>query len=432
MPAVRPFQAVRYDPSVAGPVDAVLCPPYDVITPTQRLEYQARSPYNAVRLELPEGPPDGDDSRYVTAAATFRAWIEEGVLRRDDAPAYYLHETTFTTPTGSQQRRDVLAAVDVEPWSSGNVVPHEHTMAGPKADRLALLRATHANLSPVWLLHREPVQAVERAWDAALQTPPALEATYESERHRLWIVDDGALVALIEAGFASGGPLYIADGHHRFETALGFRAEAESTLPGARGALAVITWADDPGLVVLPTHRVLANLPAEVRLEGLRAAWSATFEVHEIDSTGDPARDADRAVASLEAHADETAFIVVGPHTPELTLLRAADPAKVLAALPADRSAAWRALDLALLHAAVVDPLVARAGRDKAEALAYLRDPREAVERVYDGSAAAAFITHPTRVRQVLEVADAGDRMPEKSTYFFPKPPTGLLVRPLD
>src|SRR5579859_3591810 len=358
---VLPFKGLRF----AGPsseLERLVSPPYDIISPDEQAQLGARSPHNAVHVELPMDAPGEPGSRYRVAAETLREWRRSGILSQDPRPAYYLSETQLEHAGETLRRRDVLAALVVEPWSSGAVLPHEHTMAGPKADRLDLLRATRLNASPIWALHRDQHPALEQAWSDAEKRPPTLEFTWRTERHRLWLVDDPAPVAAIQAAFESGGPLYIADGHHRYETSLAFAAESGARVPGAAATLVSITWAEDPGLLALPTHRLLHGLDPAVTLEETEGRWSEIFhgEYYPVWE-GAPADQIDafiQQVASSGQVAPSFGLYGLG----ELDLfgvleVRGRKPPAEL--LPADRSDAWKALDVSLLHVLLVDPLVA-------------------------------------------------------------------------
>jgi len=437
MSRIFSFAGLRYSAAVAPDLSLAVCPPYDVIAPIEAARLRALAPYNAVHIELPSDGPGEPGSRYRLAAERLRSWLAEGVLRPDDAPTFTLHETRFAFGGQALRRRDVIAAVPVEPWASGTVLPHEQTFSGPKADRLALLRATHANVSPIWLLHREPVAALDRAWAAADGAVPTAEFQLpDGELHRVWVVQSPPVVAGLTHGFARGvGRLYVADGHHRYETALAYRAEAGTEYPGAAATLAVLTGAEDPGLRALPTHRLLRHLPASLTLAAVTERLTQFFHVEPLP----PAKGTDgAAVEALMARLAAAARTAptfglfglddTGAFTSTM-LTRCQQPPD--AALPRDRSDAWRSLDVAVLHALVVDPLVAAAGRPAEAMIGYTRDAHQALAEVRSGRARLALLLNPTPVQHVLAVADAGDRMPEKSTYFYPKPPTGLVARSL-
>jgi uncharacterized protein (DUF1015 family) len=413
----------------------LLCPPYDVISPDEQAQLLDASPYNAVRLELPPDEPDRPGSRYRAAAGHLAGWRSEGVLQSEARPAYYLAETTFAYAGTELRRRDLLAAVAVEPWSAGVALPHEHTMAGPKADRLELLAATHLNASPIWLLAREQPPALAHAWAAADGRPATVEFTWRDEHHRLWRVDDARLIDALEAAFAASAPLYIADGHHRYETSLAFKEAAGRNVPGAGSTLASITLADDPGLLVLPTHRLLTSLDPDLTLEEAETRWGEVFHVEYYPVWEDaPPEQIDAFVQQLASSGRAgPSFGVYGLGHPDLFgILELRGHKPPADAVPADRSDAWKSLDVSLLHTLLVDPLIAETSRPRETVLRFTRSPHEAVARVRAGEADVAFLLNPTPVQGVLAVADAGDLMPEKSTYFYPKPPAGLVMRDLD
>jgi uncharacterized protein (DUF1015 family) len=434
VPRVLTFAGLRY----AAPDDELellVSPPYDVISPEEQAHLQALSPHNASYVELPSDEAGKPGSRYRLAAERLAAWRRDGVLRPDPRPAYYLSETQFSYAGQTLQRRDLLAALGVEPWSSRAVLPHEHTMSGPKADRLDLFRATHLNASPIWVLHTDRLAALDRAWEAAEASPPTVEFTWHAERHRLWVVDDAFTVEAIRDAFEQGGPLYIADGHHRYETSLAFRAEAEASLPGAGATLAAVTWAEDPGLLALPTHRLLRDLDPALTLEETETRWAELFHAEYYPVwEGAPAEQIDALMQQLASSGRVApSFGLYGLGQLDLFGVLELRGRKVPEGiLPPERSEAWKSLDVSLLHSLLVDPLVEEAARPRAEVLSYTRDPHEAVSAVREGRASAAFFLNATPVSGVLAVADTDDRMPEKSTYFHPKPPAGLVMRDLN
>jgi uncharacterized protein (DUF1015 family) len=433
MPQVLPFPGVRYAVPSAE-LNRLVCPPYDVIGPEEQAQLQALSPHNAIYVELPADSPGEPGSRYQLAAERLAEWRRNGALH-PDRPAYYLSETRFSHAGQTLRRRDLLAALAVEPWSERAVLPHEHTMSAPKADRLNLVRATHLNASPIWVLHRERLPVLEQAWADAERRPPTVEFTWRGEQHRLWVVDEAASVDAIERAFGSGGPLYIADGHHRYETSLAFRAEAEASVPGARTTLATVTWADEPGLLALPTHRLLSSLDPALTLEEAETRWADIFHVEYYPVWDDaPAEQIDALMQQLSSSGRSApSFGLYGlGHLDLFGVLELRGRKVPDGVLPADRSEAWKSLDVPLLHTLLVDPLVEQTGRPREQVLSYTRDPYEAIQSVREGRAAAAFFLNPTPVSGVLEVADAQDLMPEKSTYFHPKPPAGLVMRDLD
>lgn len=437
MADVRPFPAIRYAPG--EDLAAVVTPPYDVISPAAQARYYERSPHNIIRLELGRAEPGDDELNnvYTRAAATFAEWRLHGVLRQD-APALYLYEQTFTVEGKDYQRTSLLARVRLEPWEAGVILPHERTMSKPKEDRLRLMRATAANLSPLMALYDDPAGELATLLGPARGAPPDVDFSDEAgEGHRLWALRDAALAEQIAAFFGER-QLYIADGHHRYETCLAYRDEQaalrKEPLPpddALNFTLMALSAIEDPGLVVLPTHRVLRDLDA-MRLSALDERLRQYFELRDLSAAGP-----DAALAALadETSAGRTAFALVQASGVRLLALNAAGREAMarLGGEYASVSPAWRALDLAALHALVLDealgitPEMVRAG----EHVAYMRDAAEALADVHKGRADAALLVAPTPPAAIRDVARAGDRMPQKSTYFYPKLITGLTINPL-
>jgi uncharacterized protein (DUF1015 family) len=370
---VKPFRALRYDVRAAGPLDALVAPPFDVIPPDLREELLDASPYNVVRLIRPDDEAD--------AARLFRRWIDDGILVREERPAAWLLEEDFVGPDGvARTRRGIVARVKLAPYSEGVVLPHERTFRGPKESRLRLLRALRTKTSAILMLHGgpPPLPAPDRQ--------PDLDATLQGSRSRMWRLDDDAALGDIEF------PLVIADGHHRYETALRFHEEDGTE--GSAYVMATLVSTSDPGLVVFPTHRVASGPIPE-----LNGRLRAT------DLEGG----AEEAVSRLEAlDRDHPAFVLVRRE------------ASVLA--EADRLGEGT---VGVLDTTAVDSLELRDVR-------YTPSAFEAEGDVRTGRADAAFLVRAPTVEQVEAVARAGETMPHKSTYFFPKLATGLLMSPLD
>lgn len=450
MADVRPFQGLRFARSAAPDPGLVLSPPYDVIDAEDDRRLRERHPLNVVRIELTTASvAGGREDRYEEAARTLRAWRDQGLLVRDPEPAYYLHEATFDHAGGRATRRELIAAVGLEPWEQRVVLPHERTYPRAKADRLRLLTATEANLSPILVFFQRdgaggsapgserPADAVDAAWNWAVSRPPDMAGTDgEGVGHRLWVLTDGALVARLRTYFAAR-PLFIADGHHRYETALNYlddrQRQAGTELPSdhpARFVMMHLIAEDDPGLVILPLHRLVTGVGAD-DVRALVDRLRSTFEVAEV-VTATPDQCAS-LLAALDARgsAGQAVALIAGDATRAFLLTRSAT-APVLPEIPADRASSWQALDVVLVDATIVRPLLAARQLHAEDAIAYTRDAHEALARVRSGAADLAVLVNPTRVGQVAAVSLAGERMPEKSTYFYPKAPTGLVLRPLE
>ncbi|HEV8264346.1 MAG TPA: DUF1015 domain-containing protein [Gemmatimonadales bacterium] len=396
-----PFRGERYRAS--DRLSQLIAPPYDVVTPADRARLAARDAHNIVHVMLPEAPArrSGGDP-YARAAELLAAWRTEGVLVRDPENAVYV--------MAQGERFGVFAAVRAEGYAPRRVRPHEQTHAGPKADRLALLRATRTNIESIFLLAPDPDGTLAAALRAAAAGKPDAGAELDGVEIRLWIVRDVSRFPF------PASPLYIADGHHRFETASAYALEN----PAADRVLAFIASARDPGLVVLPTHRVIFGVGG--KLDALLDSWRRYFTVSRV------AAEVDRVAHLARLGSSGTACIVAVPDGADLALvLRRDAPLDDVRGL--SQSPAVRALDVAIVEELVVKPLL-RLG-EATPTLNYMADARAALDTVRHGSAAHAVLLNPTKVEQVFAVADAGEFMPPKSTYFVPKVPSGLVLRPL-
>jgi uncharacterized protein (DUF1015 family) len=409
-PLVVPFRGERYAPAH---VSAVLAPPYDVIAAEDRPRYAARDPHNIVHLIVPEA--SAGETRYARAAALLETWRREGALKQDPADAVYVVAQGFVLPTGERRTRlGMFAAVAAEPFAAGRVRPHERTHAAPKADRLALLEATRTNLESIFLLAPDGDRALAHALGRAAAGPPDVQAELDGVDIRLWVVAGAAALDL--ATLAGRPPLYIADGHHRYETAV---AHAKAH-PKANRVLSLVVSATDPGLTILPTHRMIFG--ASPDRDRLIAAWRQWFDVGRV------APGADRLERLAELGRGRTACLVAFPGEHDVSLVL--KPDAVLDAVPdMGKTPAVRALDIARVEALVVR-MILGAGTTT-PALGYTADPQAAFAAVRTGGAVAAVLVNPTRVEQVFAVADSGGVMPPKSTYFVPKVPSGLVLLPL-
>jgi len=370
MPLVKPLRALRYDAAKAGPLDDLVAPPHDVITHEKQARLLAASPYNAVRLVRPDDPDE--------AAGMLDDWRQTGILVRDEEPAVWVLEEEYAGADGTvRTRRGLAARVRLEPYELGRILPHERTFQKAKDTRLALLRAARTKLSPVLLLH-------EGEGPESLSRPPDLEAELDGACSRLWRLGEPAVIE--QALERIQGRLIIADGHHRYETALRFHQEEGSEETGH--VLAVLVSRDDPGLTIFPTHRVVTGPPPE--LDG-------RFRLESLEG------DAAAAVAALDRFPrDRAAFVLLRPEGAVLAL--------------ADQPG---------LDTVVVDRLAL-------EGVSFTSSAAEAEAAVASGRARAAFLVRPPELADVEAVALSGERMPEKSTYFFPKLTSGLLFSPFD
>ncbi|HEV8574962.1 MAG TPA: DUF1015 domain-containing protein [Dehalococcoidia bacterium] len=426
MADVRPFRALRYAPEID--LSSAICPPFDIISPEQQRALHERSPYNAVHLELTY---DDTDSRYERAAKTLSRWRTNGSLLRDDAPAFYLYDQQFEREGAPFRRRLILARLRLEPWNKGIVLPHEQTFGAPKEDRLRLLRAIHTNTSPVFLIYRDHDRGIEALLDAPASQAPSAEFTADDGQiHTLRRVDDTRTIDSLAAAFELE-TLYIADGHHRYETALGYRDERRAGTPDWTGAepenfaLVALTAAADPGLLILPIHRVTsAGIPLDEALSRMKGLFGVE-PTTSVEALTSGLSTFDRAHSS---------FGLASADSDDLFLLTVADRAAVDALLPQERSQDWRSLDYSVANQVILRQIL---GLDEEQmsdydALWFTEDANAAVDNIRSGGARYAVIMNPVPVTRVLDVADSGERMPQKSTFFYPKVPTGLVFNPLE
>ena len=436
MAIIKPFQAWRYD---AGKVrlDDVVTQPYDKITPQMQDGYYAASPNNLVRIILGKAEP-GDDTEhnvYSRAAASFRDWRSSGVLRRDPEPAIYAYQQHFKVPGDSSGMRHMrtgfIALGKLHDYSERVVHRHEQTLSKPKADRLNLLRATRGHFGQIFMLYRAPHDLI-----GSLVPPPTMSVKDEyGVEHKVWRIDDPKFISRLQHDMADK-KLIIADGHHRYETALAFREEMRaahgSTSEPAPWDFVMMTLVnmDSPGLVVLPTHRVVKGLDS-FDLSGLLEKAAHWFAVEDVTS---------------RFHADQPMDLLGGDDAPhyayvptmlavsseKVHLLRAKQGAAD-AALPA-LDARERQLDVVQLHKLLLENALGMTEEDirAQKHLAYIRDPREAIANVRNGGAQLAFLINPVRVEQIRDIAFGGGVMPQKSTDFYPKLLSGLTIYALD
>lgn len=431
MADVKPLRALRYDTSIVGDLAGVTAPPYDVISSQQREELLRRSPCNVVAIDLPvmskEGRLKEDDEAqahptdpYQAAGERFEVWQREGIILHEEQPSFWAHTQEYTGPDGiARTRRGFFCTVRIEDYGSGRIRPHERTHSGPKEDRLRLMRATKADLSPIFSLYSDPDHVV---WDALApagkQNPVGEVTDEEGTVHRIWRVAEMETIAAVEAAMADA-ELLIADGHHRYETARTYAEEIGGEGPH-RYVLMCLVALDDPGLSVFPTHRLVDGLSAE-RKQALSEAIERDFISEEVpfDELAPPPGEGPLQIGYLDA---------------EMRPLRLTLRDQAIADLALQgRSEAYRRLDTGVLEALLLNGALGLTERDVAElnGLRYARTVEEATSLVRLGQCDAAFLMRPTPVAQVRDIAAAGENMPPKSTFFFPKLLTGLLFNDL-
>ncbi|MEE9199197.1 MAG: DUF1015 domain-containing protein [Dehalococcoidia bacterium] len=434
MAEVSPFRGIRYSTSIVRDISRVVCPPYDIISPPEAEVLRHRSPYNAVNLELADERP-GDtpqDNRHTRAAALFRRWLEQQVLLREPSPAMYLLDEEFTFQGSTRRRRGLMAVVRLEEFEKGIVMPHEYTRPGPKADSQAQMNLANANFSPIMSLYRDADNAIGGLLEGARPRRPTLSAQPEGlPRYKLWTITDPQLFSEMGERFATR-KIFVADGHHRYETALRYRDElgaSKSLLSSdaaARYIMMTLIPMDDPGLLVLPYHRLLGGLK-DNDLASLKCGLERVFKVDALEVPTTPAETMARAVQDrLAAHSpQEVVMAALGLEPGEAHLLTLRESYR-----PAGDGPSLERCDMWVLHQEVIGPAL---GAEAEQAsVSFVHDAAEAVEQVQSGEKQVAFLLRSLPMDLFEEVVGKGERLPPKSTYFYPKLPTGLIINSLE
>lgn len=420
MAEVRAFRGARYATEVAGELGTLIAPPYDAASPEHFAFLRALNPFNIVHLEQAEADEDNGIDHHAVAAAGYRAWREEGVLRQDPRPASYLYRQTFSARGQRVTQQGIITTVRLADWSEQIILPHEETFPGPRQERLARLRAVRANLSPIYLLYADPAGELRQLLGPVSQQPADVAGVDPAgDRHEITVIEQPALLDRL-ASFFTNQRLYVADGHHRYEAALAFRDEvrhAGISLPETEFILATLVEINDPGVRVLPTHRLLHGLP-NLGGDWLRDRLGRLFELHACtrhdvdDLLADP-----RTICLLRQGGESDVWqIRAKPGDPHAALL------------PPERSAAWRQLPVSILREVILRHIIGLAAADLPEHVSFAHDLATVDTALATGAAEAAFLVRPTSMPELLAVADAGERMPPKSTYFQPKIPAGLVL----
>jgi uncharacterized protein (DUF1015 family) len=429
---IRPFCGVHYNPSLVTDLAKVLCPPYDVITPQMQQELYKRSDSNFVRIEYGrELPSDKDtDNRYTRAAATVEKWLEQGVLTVDKKPSIYVTDHYFSYRGKEYRRRSITCLVKLEEWEKMIVRPHEGTQSLPKGDRTSLIWALKADASPILALYDGNGKQMSSFLDKQTSVASILSADDgNGESYQLWaITEEGAIGQIVNS--LADRPLYIADGHHRYESALTYRRERRTTSsqlaeeePFDFVMMTLVDFAD-PGLIILPSHRLVRGLSPSA-LDGLMAGLKTCFDVEKL-----PLNKADtlsQINGLLSGDKDEAKLVIYGLGREKLVLLRLRDFDIISPMIPYFHSELYQKLDVSIADHVILEELLGLT-HDNVEAfLDYTTDAVEAVDSVTEKEYQLAIIVSPLRPEVLKAVADSGDRMPRKSTYFYPKTPAGLV-----
>ncbi len=434
MADVQPLRGIRYASEIVGDVAQVVTPPYDVISEAAQTRYYAQNPYNIIRLELGQEQPTDTtlNNRYTRAAATFAEWRYQGVLRQEHTACFYLYQQIFCNQGQTSTRTSLLARVRLEPWDAKVVLPHEHTLSKPKDDRLKLLSACAANFSPIMSMYDDPQGRIRRLL-AGYAAHAEVRITDEAnEEHRLHPITDIEQIERIQ-DFFSERRLYIADGHHRYETALNYREQIREQRrelhvdDAVNFVLMALTDLDDPGLLVLPTHRLLFGLRPDVLHTLSSQKLAQYFTLRELGTQ----ITSDELLQQLaQAGAEQSSCVLCSPEQNWLLSLNEQGRQRMA---QSGHAPAWNELDVAMAHTLVLEALLGISPEDATAGthLRYTRDAQQALQAVQTRDAQLALLLNATRVRQICDVAEADERMPQKSTYFYPKLITGMVINPL-
>lgn len=423
MAEIKPFRALRFNTEKAGKIEELVCPPYDIISEEQRKQYLEQNPNNIIRLELPKG-----EEPYKTAGAILQDWLDKEILKQDDKEAIYIYEEEFSINNIHTKFKGCIVRVKLEEFSKGIVLPHEETLSKAKEDRLNLMKATHCNFSQIYSLYMDSEHTVTNRLDKLSESQPEIELTDgDGVTHRLWIVTEPDAIKAICQDF-SDKKLYIADGHHRYETALNYRNYCHENGLGDGGenfVMMMLVDMEHEGLVVLPTHRLVRNLAVfdpEKLLNDCKEYFEITSEtdIHSAEAKLKELYDAGKKAFAFYSGGDGYHLMVLKDDN-------------VIAGLLPDKSKATQGLDVTVLHTLVLEKIFGIDAENMAKQinLTYTRLFDEAIESVQNGQSQCAFILNPTRVTEIRDVAAAGEKMPQKSTYFYPKLITGLVMNQL-
>lgn len=441
MATMTPFRGILYNQEKAGSIGDLVCPPYDIISPSQQQELYRKNPQNVVRLEFGlESPGDTEtDNRYTRAAANLQEWLKADILRQTEEPGIYIYEMEYSAGNQTRKLRGMICLIKVEDYESGIIKPHETTLSGPKTDRLKLLRACSASFSQIFSLFSDPENQISGILSRTAGRPGMEVKSQDGVFHRVWILTDKRDIEFI-ARELSDKPIFIADGHHRYDTAINYRNErrkAAGTFTGEEPYNYVAMFLariEDPGLTVLPAHRTLFNLP-DFDPKRFEDDLNRYFNIERIDFDKKSETADRRTVLETMAHRAERSHAfgmrVRGEKSYYILTLR--NEADMDSLLP-EKSGAYRRLDVSILHHLIIDKLLGiRMDTHKLGLnIEYIKDAAEADKRVHDGAAEIVFFMNPTKVREVKDVASAGERMPQKATYFYPKLLTGLVIHMIE
>lgn len=434
MAEVRSFKAVYYNTSVVSNLSDTICPPYDIINPQLEEELYQRSQYNFVRIEHNRQFPQDSyiDNRYTRSAAKLKQWFEQKVLITDKTPAIYVHDHYFSNQDKNYRRRGLIVRVKIEEWHKNIIRPHEGTLTKAKSDRINLLESIKANTSPVMTLFEDKEKHISFLLKSQ-ETNKYLINMEENngERHKIWQITKPSVINEICASFKDKA-LYIADGHHRYESAMTYQRQllagsrAESKDADFNFVMMTMVDFDDPGLVILPPHRLLRGM-TELKITGLGEKLSSFFDIAYLPLN---LPDIWQNVDKLSDENKGVKLIIFGIDKQNLLLLTLRDALSANRMIPYFHSEIYKNLDVSIVDHVILEELLGLSSEDEVK-ISYNYDRRSAIQEVLDQEYQLVFIVKPVRAKTIKEIADVGDRMPRKSTYFYPKLPSGLIINRL-
>jgi len=431
---IRPFKGIRYNHKIIKDVGSVVCPPHDVIPPQLQEELYHRNEYNFVRIEFGRDFPDKpEDNRYTRAATTLEQWLENNVLQAEGQPAIYIHDYYFAYQGKSYKRRGMIVRVKLEEWSKRIIFPHEGTLSRSKSDRLSILWSCQSNTSPILAMYQDNENKIMTGIKQEIRKKPVIETSpIAGEKHVVWAITDLAVIDNI-CNYMAIQPLYIADGHHRYESALMYKHEREtmSSPNGDAGynyVMMTLVEFNDPGLLILPPHRLVQGV-SKFELKNLQEKLSNFFIIQEF-SVDDPNiwHQIDRI---LIGGFEQVHLGIYGLDNAKLFILQLKDPKSIGSMMPAFHTDIYKRLDVSIIDHVILEIMLNLGNQGEPATLSYTYSKQDAVNRVRDGEFQMAIMLNPVKAEVIKAIADSGDRMPRKSTYFYPKEPAGLVFNRL-
>ncbi|MDD5189781.1 MAG: DUF1015 domain-containing protein [Dehalococcoidales bacterium] len=435
MADVLPFRGLRYNQALIKDLSNVICPPYDIIPPALHAELNRRDLHNFIRIEDAESSPrdSAHDNKYTRASMVLQQWLKDGVLKPEKQPAIYIDDHYFTVNGKTQMRRGIIARVRLEEWENGIVKPHENVIAVHVSDRINVLRQVQVNTSPVLSMYQDKTRALAKLLAAQEKLTPVMDATLpEGERHVIRAVTDTAIVKQISQHF-TGQPLYVADGHHRYTSALAYRRE-KMAAPGATPddacnfIMMTLVDFDDPGLVILAPHRALHNL-SPATYSGFVEKLQTCFDLLWLPLTKPGVW---QEVDTLQGDNKFVRIACLEKGAASVLVMTLRQPEKLAETMPYFKNPIYRKLDVSIVDNIILEKVLGlTAGFSDESKISYVVDRQDTVNKLLKGEYQMAFFVKPVNPELIKEVSDAGVKMPRKSTYFYPKAPAGLVVNTL-